>query len=264
MGLEDTDNIASRAHRSLADALALTTERIGGTVERTDTLQLTAGRHPQGIFINSALPLGGLEPDEVIARSEAFFGPRNYRYEVWADSADEALAAAAQEAGMRLCIEMAIMVATSPPPVPADVDLRCAAGALGLEDFLSVSQEVYIDDEEMPEFPEMIRATYHAPRALLHADTAVVIAYVGDQPAAAAVSITIRKNAYICWVGTRPAFRRRGLGSAVTARAIAEGFARGATLGVLEATDGGQPLYARLGFASIGAYRIYWHFHRGA
>jgi len=248
----------------LVDSLALTTERIGGTVERTESLLLTAGLHPQGIFINSAVPLGGLEPDEVIARSEAFFDARNYRYELWTDRTDDAYAAAAQRAGLAFCIEMAVMVTSAPPPVPVDIEMRLAVGAQGLEDFLTVSQEVYLDDEDVPEFPEMIRATYHSPESLLHEDTAVVIAYIDERPAATATTFTVGETTYVCWVGTRPAYRRRGLGAAVTARAVQAGFGRGATLAVLEATPDGRPVYERLGFTAIGACRNYWHFDQGA
>jgi GNAT superfamily N-acetyltransferase len=56
-------------------------------------------------------------------------------------------------------------------------------------------------------------------------------------------------------VGTVPAARRRGVGSAVTAQLMADARDAGARLAVLWASDIGQSVYARLGFEAIGQVR---------
>ena len=50
---------------------------------------------------------------------------------------------------------------------------------------------------------------------------------------------------------TLPAFRRRGIGSAITARAIADGRAAGARYCCLMSTDAGLGVYRALGFEVV-------------
>jgi ribosomal protein S18 acetylase RimI-like enzyme len=64
-------------------------------------------------------------------------------------------------------------------------------------------------------------------------------------------------DAAVGWVATVPEARRRGLGAAVTARAVEHAFDNGAELVVLEASPSGQPVYERLGFAAVGLDRIW-------
>ncbi len=83
------------------------------------------------------------------------------------------------------------------------------------------------------------------------------VAYVDGVPVAAAMSYTAVEVARIGWVGTVPAFRRRGLGGAVTRAAAKAGFDRGARIAALESTAVGVPLYRSLGFRRITTYRIW-------
>jgi ribosomal protein S18 acetylase RimI-like enzyme len=53
------------------------------------------------------------------------------------------------------------------------------------------------------------------------------------------------------------AYRRRGIGTAVTAAALAAGRARGLTVGTLQATSSaGRRVYERMGFRTVGTYRM--------
>jgi GNAT superfamily N-acetyltransferase len=53
------------------------------------------------------------------------------------------------------------------------------------------------------------------------------------------------------------AYRRRGLGAAVTAAALAAGRERGLTTGTLQATSrAGRRVYERMGFETVGTYRM--------
>jgi predicted N-acetyltransferase YhbS len=51
--------------------------------------------------------------------------------------------------------------------------------------------------------------------------------------------------------------RRRGIGGALTLTALAAGHARGMRLAALLASDMGEPLYRRLGFAPVSRYRLF-------
>ncbi len=52
-------------------------------------------------------------------------------------------------------------------------------------------------------------------------------------------------------IATLPAYRLRGYGAAVTARAVADGIAAGAEWSWLQASEAGYPVYRRLGFRTV-------------
>jgi ribosomal protein S18 acetylase RimI-like enzyme len=56
-------------------------------------------------------------------------------------------------------------------------------------------------------------------------------------------------------VTTVAEFRGRGIGTALTVAALAIGRERGLTIGTLQATPDGEPLYQRMGFTTVAEYR---------
>ena len=65
-------------------------------------------------------------------------------------------------------------------------------------------------------------------------------------------------------VVTADRFRRRGSGMAVTRAALDEGRRAGMTIGVLQASEQGRPVYERLGFEPCGRFVEYaWLDARG-
>jgi N-acetylglutamate synthase len=78
--------------------------------------------------------------------------------------------------------------------------------------------------------------------------------YLGEadgQPAATAVSMTLGAYTGIFNVTTLPGFRRRGFGTAITARAAADRLAVGASYCWLQSSPDGYPVYRNLGFRTI-------------
>jgi GNAT superfamily N-acetyltransferase len=74
------------------------------------------------------------------------------------------------------------------------------------------------------------------------------LATVEGEPAAASTLWCAAGVAGLYNVGTLPAYRGRGLGRAVSIAALADGRALGYRVGVLQASDLGRPVYARIGF----------------
>lgn len=74
----------------------------------------------------------------------------------------------------------------------------------------------------------------------------------GAETVATALEFRTGDVAGIWFVFTRPEARRRGIGAAVTAAALAHARAGGATLGVLGASSAGAGVYTGLGFVEIG------------
>jgi ribosomal protein S18 acetylase RimI-like enzyme len=101
------------------------------------------------------------------------------------------------------------------------------------------------------------RSTIEAETAawLAHPALHVTLARVDGEPAAVAKRATFDGATYLSSIGTRPAFRGRGLGSLVTAAAARDGVAEGSRwtyLGVFSTNDGARRMYERLGFVVIG------------
>jgi ribosomal protein S18 acetylase RimI-like enzyme len=94
-----------------------------------------------------------------------------------------------------------------------------------------------------------LRLTLDDPRITL------VLARVDGEPAAVAKATSMDGFTYLSSIGTRHAFRGRGLGGLVTRHAIATGGGRDSRYAYLGVWSGNLParrLYERLGFASIG------------
>jgi ribosomal protein S18 acetylase RimI-like enzyme len=85
--------------------------------------------------------------------------------------------------------------------------------------------------------------------------TEAYLARVDGEPAAVAKRTTLDGASYVSSVGTRPAFRGRGLARLVTAAAAADGVASGSRLtylGVYAENEPALRLYRGLGFETIG------------
>jgi GNAT superfamily N-acetyltransferase len=84
---------------------------------------------------------------------------------------------------------------------------------------------------------------------------AVLLVSIDGVPAAIARRATTDAGSYLSSIGTRPAFRGRGLGALATALAIRDAVAAGSEvihLGVEADNDDALRLYERLGFATVG------------
>ena len=82
-----------------------------------------------------------------------------------------------------------------------------------------------------------------------------ILVCVDGEPAATARRTTFDGASYLSSIGTRPAFRGRGLGGLVTALAARDSLAAGSRLtylGVFAENEIARRLYARLGFVPIG------------
>jgi ribosomal protein S18 acetylase RimI-like enzyme len=85
----------------------------------------------------------------------------------------------------------------------------------------------------------------------------LVTAHLDGEPAAAAALLLDGGVAGIYFVGTRPRFRGRGLGAAITAHAMALAAEAGAGTAVLGASPMGRPVFERLGFTTVATIRVF-------
>ena len=85
----------------------------------------------------------------------------------------------------------------------------------------------------------------------------VVVVRVDGVPVASAMAATVNDVAGIYSVVTLPEARGKGLGTTVTLAALHDARERGAQMAVLEASDMGFPIYARMGFRHVGDFRLF-------
>lgn len=83
------------------------------------------------------------------------------------------------------------------------------------------------------------------------------LGYVDGTPVCCSMLLLTGRIAGIYWVGVDASARRRGLGAAITAEAVQAGRDRGGEVAVLQASKLGEPVYRRLGFATVRHYARY-------
>jgi ribosomal protein S18 acetylase RimI-like enzyme len=232
-----------------------------------------AVRHADGVVTyasGSSLPIGGngafrvdpsVSPADLIDLADHFFGKlrRGYGIKVRDTGEDDDLGAACAAAGFEafgeLVPQMICRSPLAPPTLPDDVRLVRVDSAQGVAEFTAVNGDAYATYGMPVEVPaEMFD---RADAVLADPNTAIVIAYRGEQALATALIFCADGTGSVQWVGTRPEARGMALGSAVTAWVTNEAFERGAATVTLQASTMGAPIYLRLGYETQYHYTEY-------
>ncbi len=143
------------------------------------------------------------------------------------------------------------MVLHPVPAVPAPaagVHVEIVAPT-GLERFVGVSI-----DGGMP--PAAAHELF-SPSFAAAPDVELFIGSLDGRPVGTAVAIRTGDVSGVYAVGTLPAARRRGVGSALTWAAIDAGRAWGCDTVVLQASEMGFPIYAAMGFRTVVEYAVF-------
>jgi ribosomal protein S18 acetylase RimI-like enzyme len=204
----------------------------------------TGGTGPDFNLVNV---VGPEDPARVFAMADAFFGAPD-RYCVVVESETAApMERALQARGWLLDEDEPALVLTpvpdAIPPCPPDLNIRRVTDELALAHFFAVSG--------------LGQARVPSLAAALDPDVAVFVGYVDGEPAATSRLLCLGDVGEIVSVVTTPAVRRRGYGTAMTWAAVAAGKARGCTAMTLTASAMGYPVYVRMGFIPVCAYRTY-------
>lgn len=136
------------------------------------------------------------------------------------------------------------------PPVSPEADIRRIEQASGIEDVIAVEEQVW--GGSFAWMRQRLGAHLQHPGYL-----SLYVAYVDDVPAASAWSY-FHENSHFAslWGGsTVPAYRRRGLYSALLATRMAEATDRGVPYLVIEAGEMSGPIVARHGFELLTTVR---------
>ncbi len=209
-----------------------------------DDIVLTAGGGP-GPDFNIAFVLGPVPPERAFALADAFFDASGYAIVVESESArptEEAI----QTRGWQLDEEepaLALLPIPTPPPPPTGLTIRRVTTDAAFTDFMTITQtgRRWIPSLDAARDPAV----------------ALFVGYDRDAPVATSRIARYGTVGDINGVVTAPTHRRRGIGTAMTWAAVAEGARRGCTAITLTATEMGYPVYQRMGFVPVCAYRTY-------
>jgi GNAT superfamily N-acetyltransferase len=205
--------------------------------------------------LNVAFAPGPVDrPEEALGWFEALFAARGYLPGIELRVGEHpALEHLLERRGYRVVVRRPAMVLR--PPVVPDVDvpgldMRQVTEAGDLAAFQAVQAEVFELDAD-------VAVEFLPPRALEAGGVTFLLARHDGVPCATSAASVSEHGAGIVGVATLPAFRRRGIGRAVTAAAVRAGAAQGADLAWLYPTPMARSLYESLGFVALDDVRIW-------
>jgi GNAT superfamily N-acetyltransferase len=137
-----------------------------------------------------------------------------------------------------------------PRPNESALDIRAVSDDTTFDDFINVSAQSFgipLDDARFM-FP---------PSALQRPNVHYWVGYADGKPAACSHLLVLGHIASINIIGTLEAYRGRGFGAAITQAAVNGGAEAGCKIAVLQASELGQPVYARMGFRTVASYKTY-------
>jgi GNAT superfamily N-acetyltransferase len=251
----NNDELAACADENYATWWRLWAAAIdGGEVHELNgmLMALTGGRQE---WWNIAFVTARLEdPMETIRAAAHFFDERRQPFVL---RVREGLDPAAEEAAEVLGIRyndtvpgMALSPLAPPEDPPPGLEVWTVADRATLEEHMSISAESFgIDPDDLSSLTPM--ALTEQPGWFIY------VGYVDGAPVTTSSLLVTGDTAGVYWVGTLEAFRGRGLGEAMTWHALSEGAKLGCTVGVLQASDMGRPIYERMGFRVVSPYRTF-------
>lgn len=130
------------------------------------------------------------------------------------------------------------------------VEVRVVTQSAQLDDFAVVASEAFGAPLEA--------AGRLAPASTLGDDRCSwLVGYVDGDPVACGQLLRTAHVAGVYSIGVRERFRRRGLGAAISGAVLAAGRESGCSIGVLQASPMGEPVYDRMGFETVTQYHLF-------
>ena len=141
-------------------------------------------------------------------------------------------------------------LANLPAQAAGDVEFITVTQSAQLDDFATVASEAFGAPLEA--------AGTLAPASTLGDDRCSwFLGYLDEDPVVCGQLLRTADVAGVYSIGVRERFRRRGLGAAITAAALVAGRDSGCTIGVLQASPMGEPVYDRMGFETVTQYHSF-------
>jgi len=185
---------------------------------------------PERAVYNNAL----LEPGADLDAMEAAYAVAGVeRFAAWVHETDGALSADLEARGYTL-------------------DTTTRAMGMALDDLRGAPPELELDAPEWPAYVAWLESVGVPEGLMAGVDPREFHLLIARGALATALAFDHRDDCGIYNVGTLEAARRRGLGTALTARLLHDAKARGRRTASLQATAMAERLYAALGFRDLG------------
>ena len=251
-GIDDDEAWLGRAARSLAQGWEELVRAIGGRTETWEEAWLADAASPNP-FLNAVTltrPLREDEADAFTARLEAFFAqrPSGGPWLIWSGWPTPDLS----RLGYVLWGHPPVMVrppggeAPAPPPELRIVEARDAAELVAIE-------RAFVEGYPALGVEHLLPGAVF-PASLLSGPFRFWAGYVENDLVSVAAALVCEDQVDVAFVATQPHARRRGYGAALTWVAT---MAEPSLPAVLEASDDGRPVYARMGYRDVGRMSLW-------
>ena len=221
-----------------------------GEVRDGDVLMISTGL-PVPLFNPAFVVTATADPAALVARVGKHYGALELPFVLmFRDEVTEALADACGAAGLVEHWRPPLMVLTPVPRVPP------APAPLRIEVVTTATLDAYAEVLATGFGMRWEIASVMAHPGLLDLPELVpLIGMVEDEPVGASAACMTDRVAGVYNVATVPDARRAGIGAAMTWAAVAAGRDGGAECAILQSSEQGAPVYARMGFNTPTSYR---------
>lgn len=250
--MNDTERRADLNMWESFRALARITE--AGEVREEGGLLVVATGLPTSAF-NLALVTRPLDdPARQLGGAVAYFEARDLPFSIRVrEGLDPAVEAAIQALGIPhdgLVPAMFLDDASARGSFVEGLSMAAADSEAVLEDHRYVAAEGF-------GMPVVLARQLLPPAAVRAADVEFFVGYYEGRPVATSALILTPGVAGVYNVATIPAFRRRGIGAAMTWHAIRRGYALGCPVATLQSSKMGLHVYEQMGFRHAGSYHSF-------
>jgi ribosomal protein S18 acetylase RimI-like enzyme len=222
---------------------------------------------PAGAALNKVAMVGpgpAATLAQILPLAETFFGPESGGFGIVVEAdAGHPVEAELRAAGWKVFEDEPVLVApasAAAPPLPAGLEVLPVRDAGGRRDLTHVTAAGFgaPTAEGGTELPADAFDSFTPSLACaLDPEVALLVGYVDGRAVSSAMMWMSGPIAGITGVATVPAYRRRGLGTALTWAAVREGAARGCRYATLAALGASYDLYRKMGFVHVCNHRAY-------
>jgi ribosomal protein S18 acetylase RimI-like enzyme len=236
----------------------------GGRHAEIDGVALTCWG-PVGPVLNKVAVVGASPPlARILDLADDFFGSESGGYGIVVEAdAGHPVEAELRAAAWNVFEDEPVLVIPripSPLPLPSELEVKPVRDVNGRRDLV----RVWADGFGAPTAeggtelsPDAFDSFTPSLACALDPDVAILVGYVDGKPASSSELYAVGPIAGITGVATVPAYRRRGLATALTWEALREGAARGCTCATLAALGASLDLYRKMGFIHVCNHRAY-------
>ena len=251
--MRSMDEVLAGADRNMVELWTGLCRAAGGSREDRDGLRLLSSGIPVGFFNPAFVTAPVDDHARVIATARTFAQEHGVPFALlFRDETAPGLADACTAAGLVEHWRMPLMVLD---PIP-DADRERPEG-LAIEAVDEASYDDYMATVcagfGLP--PEIAAPVMHGELLQIDGFTALLGRAADGAPASASGVFVTGTTAGVYNVATPEEHRSKGYGWAMTAAAARVGAEQGASRAILQASEAGEPIYRRMGYATPDRYR---------